>query len=64
MIFFQEFFIGVEIRPSLLHGDLWSGNAGQSEGKPGNLEQNETCSKQILGLRFQAVLLNMRYKRL
>jgi fructosamine-3-kinase len=30
-----EFFSGVRVKPALLHGDLWSGNAGQAEGKPG-----------------------------
>ena len=24
-----DFFDGLDIKPSLLHGDLWSGNAGQ-----------------------------------
>ncbi len=24
-----------EVRPSLMHGDLWSGNVGQAEGKAG-----------------------------
>mmetsp|Transcript_10206 Transcript_10206/g.22642 ORF Transcript_10206/g.22642 Transcript_10206/m.22642 type:complete len:352 (-) Transcript_10206:177-1232(-) len=27
-------FEGVEVRPSLLHGDLWSGNIGSADGKP------------------------------
>lgn len=27
-------FEGVEVRPSLLHGDLWSGNIGTADGKP------------------------------
>jgi len=32
-----EFFVGIQVKPSLLHGDLWSGNAGQVDGKPGKL---------------------------
>ena len=28
-------FDGLEVKPSLLHGDLWSGNAGTVDGKPG-----------------------------
>ena len=31
-----QFFEGIDVKPSLLHGDLWSGNAGTVEGKPGN----------------------------
>lgn len=27
-------FDDIEIRPSLLHGDLWSGNIGTAEGNP------------------------------
>ena len=27
-----------DIRPSLLHGDLWSGNAGHTDGKAGKLD--------------------------
>ena len=30
-----EFFEGLDIKPSLLHGDLWSGNAGQVGSDPG-----------------------------
>ena len=30
-----QFFEGIEVKPSLLHGDLWSGNAGTVDGKPG-----------------------------
>lgn len=33
------YFSGIEIRPSLLHGDLWSGNAYQTDGEAGNLLQ-------------------------
>ena len=29
-----DFFEGIEIKPSLLHGDLWSGNAGQVGNEP------------------------------
>ena len=29
-----EFFQGCDIKPSLLHGDLWSGNAGQVGSNP------------------------------
>ena len=29
-----EFFEGLDIKPSLLHGDLWSGNAGQVGSTP------------------------------
>ena len=28
-----RFFEGIEIKPSLLHGDLWSGNAGSINNK-------------------------------
>lgn len=30
-----EFFKGMDIKPSLLHGDLWSGNAAETEDGPG-----------------------------
>ena len=30
------FFVDLEIAPSLLHGDLWSGNAAETETEPGN----------------------------
>ena len=30
-----EFFKDLDIKPSLLHGDLWSGNAASFDGKPG-----------------------------
>ena len=29
-----EFFDGVEVKPSIIHGDLWSGNIGTAEGHP------------------------------
>ena len=29
-----EFFVDMDIKPSLLHGDLWSGNAGTVDGNP------------------------------
>ncbi len=32
-----SFFTGIEIEPSLLHGDLWSGNAAESDSGPGKL---------------------------
>jgi len=32
-----EFFKGVDVKPSLLHGDLWSGNVAEIQGGPGNL---------------------------
>ena len=28
-------FQGITVEPSLLHGDLWSGNAGEADGQPG-----------------------------
>ena len=34
-----DLFLGMDIKPSLLHGDLWSGNAGQADGEPG-IEQS------------------------
>ena len=30
-----EFFKGMDIKTSLLHGDLWSGNAAETEDGPG-----------------------------
>ena len=30
-----EFFKDIDVKPSLLHGDLWSGNAGTVDGNPG-----------------------------
>ena len=30
-----SFFAGLEIKPALLHGDLWSGNAAENEEGPG-----------------------------
>ena len=35
-------FEGVEVKPSLLHGDLWSGNAAQAEGKAGEARPSKT----------------------
>ena len=29
------FFEGIIIKPSLLHGDMWSGNVGSIDGEPG-----------------------------
>ena len=34
-VIIPRFFDGLEVKPSLLHGDLWSGNAGTVNGKPG-----------------------------
>ena len=34
-----ELFADLEIKPSLLHGDLWSGNVGEANGEGG------MCSK-------------------
>ena len=31
-----EFFKGIDIKPSLLHGDLWSGNAAEMDDGPGS----------------------------
>jgi len=33
----SRFFKGIDIKPSLLHGDLWSGNAAQMDDGPGLL---------------------------
>jgi len=30
----QTLFEGVQVKPSVLHGDLWSGNVGGCEGEP------------------------------
>jgi hypothetical protein len=30
-----EFFADLEVKPSLLHGDLWSGNSGEADNCPG-----------------------------
>lgn len=32
----SSFFEGLEVYPSLLHGDLWSGNIGENKEGPGN----------------------------
>ena len=32
-----EFFKDIDVKPSLLHGDLWSGNAGTVDGNPGDI---------------------------
>lgn len=29
------FFVGIDIKPSLLHGDLWSGNVAETDEGPG-----------------------------
>ena len=33
-----QLFKGITVTPSLLHGDLWSGNVGESDQGPGNCE--------------------------
>ena len=33
-----EFFKGMDIKPSLLHGDLWSGNVAEMDDGPGLLK--------------------------
>lgn len=30
----EKFFVGVEVKPSILHGDLWSGNIAGVDGEP------------------------------
>mmetsp|Transcript_2930 Transcript_2930/g.8058 ORF Transcript_2930/g.8058 Transcript_2930/m.8058 type:complete len:306 (-) Transcript_2930:774-1691(-) len=30
----KQLFVGIEVRPSILHGDLWSGNIATAEGRP------------------------------
>lgn len=30
-----SFFEGIQVEPSLLHGDLWSGNSGETKDGPG-----------------------------
>ena len=32
-----EFFKDVDVKPSLLHGDLWSGNVGETDNGPGTV---------------------------
>ena len=31
----DRLFINIDIKPSLVHGDLWSGNAGETTDEPG-----------------------------
>ena len=33
-----DFFKEIKVEPSLLHGDLWSGNAGEDSNGPGKYE--------------------------
>ena len=42
-----RFFDGIEVVPSLLHGDLWGGNAAQISDSPGMLlaSTSKACSK-------------------
>ena len=35
-----EFFKGIDIKPSLLHGDLWSGNVAEMDDGPGLLNND------------------------
>ena len=43
------FFKDVEVLPSLLHGDLWSGNAAETDSAPGNLHmQHFLCYNERL----------------
>lgn len=37
-------FRDVTVEPSLLHGDLWSGNAGEMDNQPGNTSSSRSCS--------------------
>ncbi len=39
-----SFFSGVEVLPSLLHGDLWGGNAARVDDEPGNRVWTHTPS--------------------
>ena len=43
-----EFFKGIDIKPSLLHGDLWSGNAAEMDDGPGLLKKIMTNLKIII----------------
>lgn len=39
-----SFFEGITIKPSLLHGDMWSGNVASIDGEPGKAKQSlSTC---------------------
>lgn len=33
----SEFFTDVDVKPSLLHGDLWSGNVAETDDGPGSV---------------------------
>ena len=37
-----DFFKEIQVEPSLLHGDLWSGNSGEDSSGPGNYSQDST----------------------
>ena len=45
-----DLFSGIEVKPSILHGDLWSGNAASAEGEAG--KHSESCTRPIS--RFEA----------
>ena len=36
-------FKGLNIEPSLLHGDLWSGNAAETKDGPGECTNSNLC---------------------
>ena len=38
-VIMPQFFEGLDVKPSLLHGDLWSGNAGTVDGQPGDMTE-------------------------
>ena len=33
----HKLFKDIDIEPALLHGDLWGGNSGETDGEPGEL---------------------------
>lgn len=41
----NQLFDGVTVLPSLLHGDLWSGNVGETKDEPGNFILIKSRSK-------------------
>jgi fructosamine-3-kinase len=42
-----SFFSGLEILPSLLHGDLWGGNVGETCERPGKIIIYFTFGKKV-----------------